>query len=494
MSGGTAQLFDLNIEKILEAWDNAHAVRELIANALDEQALTGTSDVTILRDEAGDWIIRDFGRGLQYRHFTQNENPEKLRATGKVIGKFGVGLKDAMATLDRNHVNVEIESAHGIITLTQRGKHGFGDVVTLHAAVAPARDPGFCGTSIRLRGLADSDMERAKGYFLRFAGDLVLEETRIGKILRREDGPARIYVVGLLVAEEENFAFSYDITSLTEPMRKALNRERTHVGRTAYAERVKAMLLQSRSSEVADTLADQLTKLAEGSGADEIAWKDVAVHACRILNADGKILFVTASQMFENASAIDHAQSDGLRIVTVPETIRAEIMGSHDVNGEPIRDLGVYQSEWNDSFVFSWVKAGDMSAAENAVFVQASSVASLVGGVPAHVAGIRVSSSMRQDFMTGHDALGLWDSETRSIVIRRDQLGSIDQFAAVLLHEIAHARSGYDDVTRDFENELTHMLGQAASAALCSAGHGLPANDAGQTPRIVRRKRFFGLF
>jgi hypothetical protein len=30
------RLFDLNIEKILEAWDNGHAVRELIANALDD--------------------------------------------------------------------------------------------------------------------------------------------------------------------------------------------------------------------------------------------------------------------------------------------------------------------------------------------------------------------------------------------------------------------------------------------------------------------------
>ena len=37
------RLFDLNIKKILEAWDNSHAVRELIANALDEQTLSGTA-------------------------------------------------------------------------------------------------------------------------------------------------------------------------------------------------------------------------------------------------------------------------------------------------------------------------------------------------------------------------------------------------------------------------------------------------------------------
>jgi hypothetical protein len=34
--------FDLNIDKILENWEVFHAVRELIANAIDEQILTNT--------------------------------------------------------------------------------------------------------------------------------------------------------------------------------------------------------------------------------------------------------------------------------------------------------------------------------------------------------------------------------------------------------------------------------------------------------------------
>lgn len=39
--------FDLNREKILEGWETCHAVREIIANALDEQVLTGTKDAEI---------------------------------------------------------------------------------------------------------------------------------------------------------------------------------------------------------------------------------------------------------------------------------------------------------------------------------------------------------------------------------------------------------------------------------------------------------------
>ena len=49
---GDAQVrnFDLNIEKILEGWETCHAVREIIANALDEQVLSKTEDVQISQD------------------------------------------------------------------------------------------------------------------------------------------------------------------------------------------------------------------------------------------------------------------------------------------------------------------------------------------------------------------------------------------------------------------------------------------------------------
>ncbi|MES2255138.1 MAG: hypothetical protein V4559_08865 [Pseudomonadota bacterium] len=60
-SNGDARSFDLNIEKILEGWENCHAIRELIANALDEQALTSTKDVEIRRTADGAWRVRDMG-------------------------------------------------------------------------------------------------------------------------------------------------------------------------------------------------------------------------------------------------------------------------------------------------------------------------------------------------------------------------------------------------------------------------------------------------
>jgi hypothetical protein len=92
--------FDLNIDKILENWEVFHAVRELIANAIDEQILTKTQKPMIFQDETGWWHVRDFGRGLRYQDLIQTENPEKLEHAN-LIGKFGIGLKDALATFDR---------------------------------------------------------------------------------------------------------------------------------------------------------------------------------------------------------------------------------------------------------------------------------------------------------------------------------------------------------------------------------------------------------
>ena len=459
--------FDLNIEKILEGWEIFHAAREIVANALDEQVLTGTRDVDISKDRKGVWHIRDFGRGLKYEHLTQNENQEKLKNPTKVIGKFGVGLKDALATLSRRKVDVVIRSKYGDISLEQTPKHGFPDVVTLHAVVKGASDPGLVGTDFGLSGASDADISAAKNFFLKFSNQAVLDETSYGQILETGNGcKSRIYVTGMLVAEEENFAFSYNITSLTATMRKALNRERTNVGRTAYSDRVKQMLLASKAEPVAEALAEDLQKIEKGTNRDEVKWADVAVHACQILNTSKRVVFVTANDLTVFRDAIDHAENDGFKIVTVPENIRNSLRGIADLKGNPVRDLGVFQSEYAQSFEFRFIRAEKLSKREQKVFELREKIANLAGGIPKKIKQIKISETMRPDIMSGYTPQGLWDEATSSIIILRRQLGSLEEFAGTLLHEIAHAKTGYADVSRDFESALTEMLGRVASSQL----------------------------
>jgi hypothetical protein len=471
MSNTSARQFDLNIEKILEGWERHHAIRELIANALDEQALTGTREAQISKDRNGWWHIRDFGRGLRHTHLTQKENQEKLRKSEKVVGKFGVGLKDALATLNRRGAKVRISSQYGLITLRVAPKHGFGDVHTLHAIISEPDDPGLTGTDIALSGVSSSDVAAAKAFFFKFSNERILEQTPYGHILSRPEtsGAARIYVKGLLVAEEKNFVFSYNITALTASMNRALNRERTNVGRTAYADRVKAMLLASRSDAVAEVLAQDLIKLEKGTSHDEVLWLEVAVHACQILNAARKVVFVTATERTLFASALDDAISEGYQIVTVPENVRTRLKGVKDFQGNSVRDLNVYQQEWAQSFEFKFVDDNELSAREKAVFERRNEIAELAGGLPRTVKQIRISETMRPDFGSAYQPVGLWEPDRRRIIIKRSELRSAAAFAGALLHEMTHASTGLPDVTREFEGALTATLGNVSVRALVPA-------------------------
>jgi hypothetical protein len=466
----TEQAFDLNIEKVLEHWTVPFAIRELIANALDEEALTRTAGPEIYKDQAGYWHVRDAGRGVRYEHLTQNENAEKRRHP-QVIGQFGMGLKDALAVFDRRGVDVAIRSRHADITTGRRPKEGFPDVVTLHALVAPPSDPRRVGTDVVLGGVTDAQVEEAKHFFLRYSGEALLETTEYGDVLARANNrqPARIYVKGLFVAEEPNFLFSYNITKLSAPLRRALNRERSNVGRGAYSDRVKSTLTACRSTAVAGPLAEDLNGYAAGRLHDELAWRDVALHACRVLQTNEKVIFVTAWQMAADTAQLQYARADGYRIVVVPEDIARSLGGLADLNGNPMVNLGRYRDEWNESFSFTFVAPAAMTLAEQAVYARTADIAAL-----AHVnltrrgAAVLVSDTMRLNDL-GDPVLGVWEPGEQRIVIRRDQLKGLASYAGTLLHEIGHMVSGTIDGTLDFESELTILLGATAAAALGQA-------------------------
>ena len=459
--------FDLNVEKVLEHWSVPFAIRELIANALDEQVITSTGEPAIVKDSGGCWHIADAGRGIRYEHLTQNENAEK-RAHPQVIGQFGMGLKDALAVFDRRGIGVLINSPHAIITTGMRPKEGFPDVITLHALVSSPAEPGRTGTDVILTGVTDADIETARGFFLRYSGERVLESTEYGEVIARSEAlqPGRVYVKGLLVAEEPNFLFSYNITKLSAALRRALNRERSNVGRTAYSDRVKVILKSCTSSEVAGLLTEDLNAIAAGRQHDEIAWRDVALHACQVLQTNERVLFVSAWQMADGTAQIRYAQADGYRIVVVPEDIARSLGSLTDLDGNPMANLDRYRDDWNQSFSFTFVDPAAMTAPERAVYARTPAISALAGiDLPSRAIRVLVSETMRLSDQ-GNPVLGVWEPAQRRIVIRRDQLASLASYAGTLLHEIGHAESGTTDGTLDFEQALTHLLGRTAARAL----------------------------
>lgn len=468
--------FDLNIEKVLEDWEPHHAIRELIANAMDETVLSrAKKDIAIFKDEAGAWHIRDFGRGLTYQHLTQKENDEKLNSP-QLIGKFGVGLKDALATFDRRGIGIVIKSAHGDITLQRTQKHGFSDIVTLHAVVKEPSEPTMKGTQCLLYGCPDNEVELAKRMFLKFSGDTLLESTSYGDVLSKQTDSGFIYINGVRVAEEENFLFSYNITALNAAIKRALNRERTNVGRTAYADRVKSILLSCRSAQVAESMVGDLMNFQKGVMKDELKWTDVYVHACKLLNAQQKAIFVTPNERGYAGAVLVHARDDGYRVITIPENVKAKLAGEVDYEGNPIFDLNEYVREWNESFEFNFVPPSRLTTRERAIYDRTEEIFELIGGRPEDVQTVKISETMRMNKPGRAEIVGVWESDLGRIVIKRTQLQSLSDYAGTLLHEAAHAATNAPDISEYFEMALTEYLGLVAE-------YGLPAESRQRSSR-----------
>jgi len=293
----------------------------------------------------------------------------------------------------------------------------------------------------------------------------VLEATRYGQVLQRSRKAARIYVNGLRVAEEPDFLFSYNITSLSKALRAALNRERSNVGRQAYSDRVKAILLACSSPDVADELAKDLAQFASGKSHDETGWIDVSLHACKVLNAHRRVVFVTATQFYTGAGLISRAKADGYEIIVVPENVAAKLPTLEDVEGNAIRDLDEYREEWNASFEYKFVEPDALTPAEQAVYALGGRALTLVTKEAKRVSGVRISETMRISAYDGSEAVGVWDEARREVIVKRSQLKAPEAFVATLLHEIGHAYSGAPDVDEQFEEALTHLLGRTGTAA-----------------------------
>lgn len=458
--------FDLNIDKILENWECKHALREIIANSLDEQTITGSRDINIYKI-GQEWVIRDYGRGLKYEHLVQKENSEKLNTNG-LIGKFGIGLKDALATFDRHGVDVKIYSSHADISIRRLCKIGFNDLTTLHAIIeAPTRN--VVGTEFRLTGISDQDVSAAKGMFLKFSNENIIEKTKYGDVVEKNDNIGNIYINGVLVAQEPNFLFSYNITSIDSVLRKSINRERTNVGRTAYASTVRRILLACDSETVGNKLSKDLSLYSCGENHDELKWIDVQEHAAKILSKYKKVVFVTSEEIQQKTDLVREATDNNREVVVIPGNLSRKIedVNTNTSSESKITTLSQFIQQRSDNFEYKFVNPTELSSIEKDNYELITRIYELIGGKPKQVNSVVISETMQKDSVTFDACVGLWEEKQNRIIIHRPVLGNRAKFLGILLHELAHARSGCSDSTRGFEEELTDLLGNIANIAIC---------------------------
>ncbi|MCI6616022.1 hypothetical protein [Ruminococcus sp.] len=447
------RLFDLNIEQVLEHWEPEHAVREIIANALDEQILTNSKEIKIYKT-GNDWHIRDYGRGIQYSHFTQNENKEKIESPS-LIGKFGVGLKDALAVFYRKGIQIKIDSKYAHITLKKANKAGF-EIETLHALFDVAKDTNMVGTDFVISGISDDAINKAKAMFLCFNQNAkLLENTSYGQVYSCGDSIPIIYINGVQVAIEDNFLFSYNITNINSKIKKALNRERTNVGRTAYSETVKNILRQCKSESVLLTLMDDLKNTMSGTNCVESGWVDIATYAAVTLNKSNNVVFMTPYKRANLTNKeVEILNQSEKTLIMVTDNVYSKIE-------ETVNTFETIYKEYSDTFNYKFVSYESLTPAENKVFnLKENIISFLKRHNYKYGAQIKISETIKVD-KYGMMTNGICIYEQNTIVVKRSVLKDESEYLGVLLHEFAHYQHRYPDNSRDFENELTKMLGYA---------------------------------
>ncbi|MBO8160284.1 MAG: hypothetical protein H0Z24_01495 [Thermosipho sp. (in: Bacteria)] len=205
------------------------------------------------------------------------------------------------------------------------------------------------------KNLPDNYREKVKTFFKAFSNEKIIEENSYGEVLLKEE-ISKIYVHGFLVSMEPNFLFSYNIKTPSKSIIQKLDKFEIPFKRTAYVNKVKNILLNCENAEVAIYLADDLKKIITGESHDEINWKDVQIHAIKLLNGLNKVLFFTENEDKKYSNLIELAKTKGYKLILISESLRKYLDSERDIFGNKINTIENFYKEYSKDFQFEFVE------------------------------------------------------------------------------------------------------------------------------------------
>jgi hypothetical protein len=246
--------------------------------------------------------------------------------------------------------------------------------------------------------------------------------------------------------------FSYNITNVSAQIKKALNRERSNVGRSAYSDSVKKILTHCKNKSILVMLVEDLSNIMLGTNKDESSWIDVSVYAAKTLNSGGGVVFLTPYERASlNNQQVEILMQSGKQIILVTDNLKEKL-------GSSVETFSNIMQGYNEGFEYNFISYNDLNTDERHVFDSRQIVLDFLDRYQyKHDLQILVSETIRVN-EDGAVTDGVFDGNR--IIIRRKALRE-DRFLGVVAHEFAHYISGAQDNTREFENYLTDMLGYA---------------------------------
>ena len=441
------RFLDINSDSVLSDWEVKHALREIIANALDETELRSLKERPQIYFEDDYLVIRDFGSGIEEKHFVQNESLEK-RSAPNVIGKYGAGLKDAIAVLHKNEIEIKISSSYiqitGVKLLPKQGS----SVKSLHLIIEPP-DRGMVGTKITLKGVSETDLEASKKMFLHFKNYDSLAKTNYGNILASEEEHQTIYYKGLAIAEVTGFLFSYNITREDSHLRKNLNRERMNVGRTAWTNSVKNILKNCEDEVVIKTLEERATNKVSEDIPEELKWKEILVFIYDHIASKEPIVFLPASKALSSTDEDLRKIEDSGKVLVVDDHVIESLSENSTTLNEA---LNFYEND----YTYNSIALENLENWEREYFNTILNRVRIF--LKKHNYYSNFSVSLSEEIHQNGKASGVWVKRYNSIYLKRSTLKNERQFVHTIFHEIAHAQFDHGDETRAFERDLGNFI------------------------------------
>lgn len=260
-------------------------------------------------------------------------------------------------------------------------------------------------------------------------------------------------ILAFIVAKEDNFMFSYNITNMNANMKRALNRERTNVGRSAYTPSIKNILKNCISDTVLGMLVKDIKCVMSGTNKDESGWADISSYAVESLNKTDKVVFMTPAQRDKlSANKVEILQESGKELILITDKVYGKVC-------DKVVTYDDVATTYFESFKYEYVDINDFNELEKKTFNLSEYIFNmLLHKYDRTRPNLKISETIRME-EDGSITKGVWDSGEDAIIIKREVLSNMEEYAGVLFHEFAHYATDTKDISRDFENVLTDMLG-----------------------------------
>lgn len=401
--------FDLNIGKnYLSDWKISLALREIIANALDEDE----NAIVAIKNEV--IVIKDKGKGLKPEHFIYQETEKRDRDDKN--GKFGVGLKDAIGVLSSRGIKVDIKSKGYRYNFEMKAKNKGSGYETLHATIKEIKEDSLEGTEFRIFNCSKSAVEEAS-----------------------------IYLNGMKISEDSNLRFSYNITNPSSTIKKGINRERQYVSRTVYQKDISKILENVDDETVLNKLVEQMERSYEDKNYAEIKWKGIAIKTSKYILKNENVIFISNEDIDKRNDLYKEVVLDkNIRTIKVSPKIKETLKSIYSEKDKVF--LEDFEFELKET-----VPINDLDVNEKMVLEE---VVKLLKGID----GLRGELYLLDNVIISKENIAYKNTKENSIVIPREALSTITSCSSSIIDAIASVRHASAQFKNNFIGEICSEL------------------------------------